>query len=180
MPAPAPARDRADDAALAGSPVAAVTGLAFARSQDVLALLRPPVFVAAALVALVAVAPTAFARADEPPQAPEWLVAPRLPPPALRPPTYFEQHSARVAHDLLMFQHGYTLETMRERDSLYLYGPTPGTTQSTALGVGLFSAIVVSSAHTPGFLRFAFDRSLHFGPAIFDGGGMGAGFGGHM
>lgn len=100
--------------------------------------------------------------------------------PSLRPPSYFEQHSARVERDLLIFQHGYTLERMRERDALELYGPTPGTSTSTALGIGLFSSIVVSSAHTPRALRFAFDRSFHLGPAIFDGGGMGAGLGGRM
>ena len=140
------------------------------------AILRTLLVVATAGLALAGAA-----RADEPPPpAPEWLVAPRLPPPAQRPPTYFERHSARVEHDMLLFQHGYTLDDMRERDTLQLYGPTPGTTASTGLGIGLFSAIVVSSAHTPPFLRFAFDRSLHLGPAVFDGGGMGAGFGGRL
>jgi hypothetical protein len=127
--------------------------------------------------ALAAVATTA--RADEPPRVPVWLVAPALPP-SPRPPTYFERHYARVEHDMLFFDHGYTLERMRERDALSLYGPTPGTTMSTALGIGLFSGVVVSAAHTPPFLRFAYDRSFHVGPAIFDGGGMGAGFGGHL
>lgn len=140
------------------------------------AILRTFLLVAAASVALVAPA-----HADEPPPpAPEWLVAPRLPPPSLPPPTYFQRHSARVEHDMLFFQHGYTLDYMRERDTLRLYGPTPGTNASTGLGIGLFSAIVVSAAHTPRFLRFAFDRSFHLGPAVFDGGGMGAGFGGRL
>jgi len=122
-----------------------------------------------------------IAAADEPPPpAPAWLIAPREPMQSLRQPSYFEQHSARVERDLLLFHHGYTLETMRERDALELYGQTPGSSTSTALGVGLFSAVVVSSAHTPRALQFAFDRRLHLGPAVFDGGGMGAGFGGHM
>ena len=116
----------------------------------------------------------------EPPPAPAWLVAPRDPIPALREPSYFEQHSARVTRTMLMFHHGYTLERMRDRDTLELYGPTPGTNTSTAAGIGIFSAVVVSAAHTPLPLRFAFDRSLHLGPAIFEGGGMGAGFGGHL
>lgn len=116
-----------------------------------------------------------------PPPAPLWLVAPTAPtPPAPRPPTYFEEHSARVTHDMLLFQHSYTLDTMRERDTLELYGPTPGSPTSTALGIGLFAGVVVSAAHTPLPLRFAFDRTLHLGPAIFDGGGMGAGFGGRL
>jgi hypothetical protein len=130
--------------------------------------------VAAALTAL-----GAAALADEPPRVPVWLVAPTLPP-APRPPTYFERHYARVEHDMLFFDRGYTLELMRERDGLSLYGPTPGTNVSTALGIGLFSGVVVSAAHTPPFLRFAYDRALHVGPAIFEGGGMGAGFGGRL
>ena len=116
----------------------------------------------------------------EPPPAPAWLVAPADPAPSLRTPSYFEQHSGRVERDLLLFHHGYTLERMRERDTLELYGLTPGSPTSTALGVGLFSNVVVAAAHTPAALRFAFDRSLHLGPAVLDGGGLGAGFGGRM
>jgi hypothetical protein len=115
-----------------------------------------------------------------PPPAPVWLLASDAPPPPPRPPTYFAEHSARVSRDLLMFQHSYTLDTMRQRDTLELYGVTPGTSTSTALGVAAFSTMVVSSAHTPVPLRFAFDRKFHLGPAIFDGGGMGAGFGGRL
>jgi hypothetical protein len=136
-----------------------------------------------ALLVVAAVAAwTGVATADEPsaPSAPAWLIAPRQPMRSLRQPSYFEQHSARVERDLLMFQHGYTLERMRERDTLELYGPTPGSATSTVVGVGLFSAVVVTAAHTPAALRFAFDRALHVGPAVFDGGGMGAGFGGRM
>jgi hypothetical protein len=113
------------------------------------------------------------------PPAPVWLVAPADPtPPPPHVPTYFEEHSARVTHDILRFQHGYTLETMRERDALELYGATPGTPTATGLGIGVFATTVVSAAHAPLPLRFAFDRTLHLGPAVFDGGGMGAGFGG--
>jgi hypothetical protein len=135
------------------------------------------------LCSLFAVATTVAAGGialAEPPPAPTWLVAPRDPAPSLRPPSYFAEHATRVERDMLMFQHGYTLERMRERDTLQLYGVTPGTSTSTAAGVGIFSAVVVTAAHTPAPLRFAFDRSLHLGPAIFDGGGMGAGFGGRL
>jgi hypothetical protein len=132
----------------------------------------------AAALFLVAICPQAIAE-PPPPPAPAWLVAPGDPPPSLRPPSYFEQHSARVERDIHVFQQGYTLAMMRDRDTLQLYGVTPGNNMSTALGIGLFSSIVVSTAHTPDFLRFAFDRSLHVGPAIFDG-GMGAGFGGRL
>jgi hypothetical protein len=110
---------------------------------------------------------------------PAWLEAPREPMTTLRQPSYFERHSARVERNMHFFHHGYTLATMRDRDTLQLYGATPGNHTSTALGIGMFSAIVVGAAHTPPFLRFAFDRSLHVGPAIFDG-GMGAGFGGRL
>ena len=116
----------------------------------------------------------------EPPPAPTWLVAPRDLTPSLRAPSYFEHHYSRVERDLLKFQRGYTLDRMRERDQLQLYGPTPGSAASTTTGIGIFSAVVVGAAHTPAALRFAFDRSLHLGPAIFDGGGMGAGFGGSL
>jgi hypothetical protein len=131
-----------------------------------------------ALLFLVAICPQAFAE-PSPPPAPAWLVAPREPLPSLRPPSYFERHSARVERNMLFFNSGYTLATMRDRDTLELYGSTPGNNTSTTLGIGVFSAIVVSAAHTPPFLRFAYDRSLHVGPAIFDG-GMGAGFGGRL
>jgi hypothetical protein len=117
-------------------------------------------------------------RAAEPPA---WLIAPNDPqlgtPP---PPSYFETHAARVERNLHILRPGYTLEDARERDELRLPGPTPGTSTSTMAGIGLFSFAVFGSAHTPQFLQFAFDRTLHLGPAIFDGGGMGAGFGGRL
>ncbi len=129
-----------------------------------------------ALVLLVA----ALAHADSAPPAPEWLVAPHDPELApLRRPSYFEQHAARVERHLLKFDHGYTLERMRERDELERYGATPGTPVSAARGAAIFSATVVATAHTPAAFAFAFDRLLHVGPAIFDAGGMGAGVGGH-
>jgi hypothetical protein len=142
-----------------------------------------------AALSIIAVAAVGAAANAEPivhdphatPTAPAWLVAPRDPElTPLRRPSYFEQHAARVERNMLMFDHGYTLERMRERDELELPGATPGTPTSTALGTGLFSAAVVASAHTPAALRFAFDRSLHVGAAIFDAGGMGVGFGGRI
>jgi len=127
---------------------------------------------------LLAAADQAIAE-PPPPPAPAWLVGPREPLPSLRRPSYFEQHSARVERTMHFFNSGYTLDTMRDRDTLELYGATPGNSTSTVLGIGMFSAFVVSAAHTPPFLRFAYDRSLHIGPAIFDS-GMGAGFGGRL
>ena len=133
-----------------------------------------------ALVGLAIIGGAVGHAVAEPPPAPAWLVAPRDPSPSLRAPSYFEQHSARVERDFLKFHHDYTLDRMRERDRLQLYGPTPGSSTSTAAGIGVFSAVVVAAAHAPVPLRFAFDRSLHLGPAIFEGGGIGAGFGGRL
>lgn len=103
-----------------------------------------------------------------------------LPPTPWRTESYFESHAARVERDLLTFQKGYTLEQMRERDAFLLYGSPVGGASATLGGVGIFSAIVVSAAHAPTPLRALFDHRLHVGPALFDGGGMGAGFGGRL
>lgn len=113
--------------------------------------------------------------------APAWLIAPRDPRLSTpRPPSYFEEHAARVEKDIHIFQQGYTLEQNRQRDELKLYGSTPGGATATMAGIGLFSVTVFSVAHTPAPLKFAFDRAMHLGPAVFDGGGMGAGFGGRL
>jgi hypothetical protein len=129
-----------------------------------------------AAIALLTWGAVALAEEPPPPTAPVWLVAPQDPPPLVRPPTYIEQHSARVERDILKFDDGYTLERMRERDQLSLYGSTPGTVGGAMLGAAVFSTAVFGAAHSP--VRFAFDHTWHLGPAIFDGGGMGAGFGG--
>jgi hypothetical protein len=42
----------------------------------------------------------------------------------------------------------------------------------------MFTAATILSAHAPRPLRVLFDGPVHFGPAIFDGGGMGAGIAG--
>jgi hypothetical protein len=98
------------------------------------------------------------------------------------PESYVATRSARVERDILKFFDSYSLESMRARDRLLLYGDpyTLHGTTDTLYGVGVFSAVVVGAAHAPRPLRFLFDRRLHVGPAIFDGGGMGAGFGGHL
>jgi hypothetical protein len=70
------------------------------------------------------------------------------------------------------------LEVRRDRDHLLLFrGPQP---QGGAIGVGLamFGAATLLSAHAPRALRVIFDGPVHLGPAIFDGGGMGAGIAG--
>jgi hypothetical protein len=104
------------------------------------------------------------------------LVGTRLP----RPASYFEQHALRVEHDLLHFNAPYTLAQLRDRDRLRLYGPTAGGPGSIAAGIGLFGGVVLGAAHAPGAARILYDRRVHLGPAIFDGGGMGAGVGGTL
>ncbi len=67
------------------------------------------------------------------------------------------------------------LELRREQDRLLLFrGPQP---RAGAIGIGLamFGATTVLAAHLPRPLRVIFDGPVHLGPAIFPGGGMGAG-----
>lgn len=70
------------------------------------------------------------------------------------------------------------LEVRRERDRLLLFrGPQPQGA-AVALGLAMFGAMTVLSAHAPRAFRIVFDGPVHLGPAIFDGGGMGAGIAG--
>jgi hypothetical protein len=76
---------------------------------------------------------------------------------------------------LVAAQGGDVLEVRRDRDRLVLFrGPQP---QGAAVGIGLamFGATTILAAHAPRPLRALFDGPVHLGPAIFDGGGMGAG-----
>ena len=100
--------------------------------------------------------------------------------PSPPPQSYFDSHAARVERNLLIFQNGYTIDQMRQRDTFLLYGRPAGGPAATVGGIGVFSAVVVSVAHAPTPLRPLFDRRLHVGPAVFDGGGMGAGIGGGL
>jgi hypothetical protein len=70
------------------------------------------------------------------------------------------------------------LEVRRDRDRLVLFrGPEPQGA-AIALGAAMFGAATILSAHAPPPFRTAFDGPIHLGPAIFDGGGMGAGLAG--
>ena len=93
--------------------------------------------------------------------------------------SYFRRHAERVEDELLHLNAPFTLEALRDRDGWLRFG-TVGGEGAAAIGAGIFSAAVVGSAHTPRVLRPLFDHPLHVGPAIFDGGGMGAGFGGKL
>lgn len=95
--------------------------------------------------------------------------------------SYFEAHERLVMRDMVSFNHSYTLEYLRDRDLLRLYGPTPGSTAGVSYGVAMFSTAVLAAAHMPpGPARVIFDHTVHFGPALFEGGGMGAGIGARM
>ena len=71
------------------------------------------------------------------------------------------------------------LAQRRELDRLLLFRDAAelADPSAVALGIGLFATAVFAAAHAPAPLRFPFDRRLHLGPAIFQGGGMGAGLG---
>ena len=52
--------------------------------------------------------------------------------------------------------------------------------QSGALGSMVMGAAVVLAAHAPKRVRAIVDGPVHVGPALFEGGGMGAGVGGRF
>ncbi len=97
-----------------------------------------------------------------------------------RAPSYFQEHSDRVERSFHHFRRGKALEDLRARDQIRLYGPALGGMGAAANGVAIFSSAVIGVAHAPRPVRILFDRRFHFGPAIFDQGGLGAGFGGAL
>ena len=95
--------------------------------------------------------------------------------------TFVELHSARVEKDLLQFKLQLrfvdALEVRRERDRLMLFRAPQSQGEAVGIGLAMFAATTILSAHAPRPLRVVFDGPVHLGPAIFDGGGMGAGIG---
>ena len=75
---------------------------------------------------------------------------------------------------------GDALEVRRDRDRLVLFRGPQSQGASVAVGLAMFIATTISSAHAPRPLRVVFDGPVHIGPAIFDGGGMGAGIAGRL
>jgi hypothetical protein len=124
------------------------------------------------------------------------------------PKTFVEFHSARVENDLMLFKPALVgvapsgaarlaatapkkaprffapaetaeaLDVRRERDRLLLLRGPQDPSSALALGAAVFAATTFLSAHAPRPLRIVFDGPIHVGPAIFDGGGMGAGIAG--
>jgi hypothetical protein len=72
------------------------------------------------------------------------------------------------------------LEMRRDRDRLLLFREPQPMGSGMGLGIAMFGAMTILSAHAPRPFRVLFDGPVHFGPAIFDGGGMGAGFAGRL
>ena len=100
--------------------------------------------------------------------------------------TYFEQKSAQVMRSFLVFSEARTVEEeqnrlqhLRDRDALMLGGRAPSM-QAGGLGSMVMGAAIVLAAHAPDKLRPLVDGPVHVGPALFDGGGMGAGVGGRF
>ena len=57
-------------------------------------------------------------------------------------------------------------------------GHSPQGARGRDSALAMFAATTILSAHAPRPLRILFDGPVHLGPAIFDGGGMGAGIAG--
>ena len=100
--------------------------------------------------------------------------------------SYVEHKSDQVFAAFLLFQPARTVEQQqnrlgaaRERDALLIAGGSPST-QAGAFGAMMMSATIVLAAHAPERLRPIVDGAVHVGPAVFDGGGMGAGLGGRF
>ncbi len=75
------------------------------------------------------------------------------------------------------------LQVARERDRWNLNAARPAVmTTEGAYGAAVLAASVFMAAHAPGPLQPLFDgeRVVHLGPALFEGGGMGAGVGGRF
>jgi len=69
---------------------------------------------------------------------------------------------------------GDSLEVRRDRDRLVLFRGPQSQGSAVAIGLRMFAATTILSAHAPRPLRLLFDARVHLGPAILDGGGMGA------
>ncbi|HEX8953053.1 MAG TPA: hypothetical protein VF945_14460, partial [Polyangia bacterium] len=90
------------------------------------------------------------------------------------------------ARSFLVFTSARTVEQdqnrlaqLRERDALLLPGGAPSL-QAGALGSMVMGAAVIFAAHAPARLRALVDGPVHVGPALLEGGGMGAGVGGRF
>jgi hypothetical protein len=108
-----------------------------------------------------------------------------VPPPARAEPPgaeFFDAHGRRVRHAMLI--PGATgrdpQDEARATDRLHWLHEERSGDSATLRGFGLFSGATVAAAHAPQPLRWLFDRQLHAGPALLNGGGLGFGVGGDL
>jgi hypothetical protein len=94
------------------------------------------------------------------------------------------RYNARVMHAFLVFTPARTLqersaglEIARARDRFLLLRGDPRDEQAMGFGALMLGVTTIMTAHAPQSLRPLFDGPVHLGPAVFDGGGLGAGIG---
>ena len=105
-------------------------------------------------------------------------------------PSYFETHNALVMNAFFLFKtvahpekQGDSVDEPRSLDRLRIFHdaePLELQNRQAGYGMALFGAVTVFAAHAPGSVRAVVDGPVHVGPAIFDGGGMGAAVGGRF
>jgi hypothetical protein len=107
-------------------------------------------------------------------------------PARIRKPSFVESKRDQVLAAFLSFAAARTVEQQqdrlgaaRARDALLRPGGAPSL-QAGAMGAVMMSAAVFVAAHAPARLRPLVDGPVHLGPALFEGGGMGAGIGGRF
>jgi hypothetical protein len=99
--------------------------------------------------------------------------------------SYVETRNDRVIAAFWMFttvqefeRQQNPLEGPRERDALLLPGGAPSM-RAAGMGAAMMGAAVALAAHAPEKVRaVVVDGRVHFGPALFEEGGMGVGIGG--
>jgi hypothetical protein len=102
-----------------------------------------------------------------------------VPPVGARKPELFARAPAKkVAHFFTPTKIADDLEVRREHDKLLLFRDPQSQGASVGIGLAMFGATTILSAHVPPPFRILFDHPVHLGPAVFDGGGMGAGIAG--
>jgi hypothetical protein len=100
--------------------------------------------------------------------------------------SYVATKSAQVFAAFLVFHEARRVDEKqcglamaRERDALLVPGGA-SSVDAGAMGAVMMGAAIVFAAHAPGRLRALVDGPVHFGPAMFESGGLGAGVGGRF
>jgi hypothetical protein len=103
--------------------------------------------------------------------------------PGVHPSSIFAERQGRVQRSLVLIQPLLRPDqvqlpyeaVLRERERLMLFGATPA--GQPLLGAALFAVTTVLVARAPAPLRPVFAGPVHLGPAVLEGGGLGAGAG---